>query len=102
MFRPARRCGSSATALRQPLSAREIANGKVTLLSAKVDVRETDELLTVAASPAALTEPSTAPVRVGEDSHPGAEISAGERRAIEAFAIPRAASLDRLTDVGDK
>ncbi len=67
-----------------------------------MDVRETDELLTVAASPAALTEPSTAPVRVGEDSHPGAEISAGERRAIEAFAIPRAASLDRLTDVGDK
>ena len=24
----------------------------------------------------------TAPVRVGEDGHPGAEISAGERRAI--------------------
>src|SRR4051812_4154976 len=34
-------------------------------------------------SPAALTEPSTAPVRAGEDGHPRAEISAGERHAID-------------------
>src|SRR5882672_10128235 len=40
-FNPLRRCGSSAMALRQPLSANAKAKGRVALFSAKVEVRAT-------------------------------------------------------------